>query len=47
VKGKILQKLSLFRDEKGLRYPIVVQVGSLRTVVAEMLRRTGMQGDNP
>jgi hypothetical protein len=43
VEGQILERLALFGHEKGVRQAIVVQGSAPLTVVAEPLRRTGME----
>jgi hypothetical protein len=44
--GQILQGLTLFGDEEGIRHRIVLQACSLLTVMAERLRRAGMERHN-
>ena len=46
MESQILEVISLFGYEKSVRQPVVVEVRSLLRVVAEMLRRTGMERDN-
>jgi hypothetical protein len=46
MQGKIPQGTTLFGDEASIRQRVVPQVCSLLQVVAELLRRAGMERHN-